>query len=136
MIIPNLMVRDLARSVAFYRDVIGLELQFVIGPDRQMQETPGGGSFASLAGAGGQLMLQTVESLAGELPVFAEGQVPAPGGTVYFRDIAPEPVLERLPEGALLKGPELTWYGMREAYVTDPDGHVICLGVPEGPPPG
>ena len=26
------------------------------------------------------------------------------------------------------KGPEVTFYGMREIEVTDPDGNVLCFG--------
>ena len=135
MIIPNLMVRDLGRSVAFYRDGLGMDLVFALGPDRQMPEAPEGGVFATLEWEGAQLMLQTVESLAQELPVFAPGQAPMPGGTVYLRGMEPEPVLARLPAEAVIRPPFRQWYGMREAYLRDPDGHVICMGVPDGAPP-
>jgi catechol 2,3-dioxygenase-like lactoylglutathione lyase family enzyme len=135
VIVPNLMVRDIARSVAFSRDVLGLRLRFVLGPDRVVQDDPEGGVFALLDWEGAELMLQTVESLAAELPVFAADQAPAAGGTVYFRGLAPEPALGRADPAAVVKGPVLQWYGMREAYLADPDGHVICLGVPEGATP-
>jgi len=135
VITPNLMVSDLGRAVAFYRNVIGMELQFVVGPDQTMQEDPEGGVFATLDWNGGQLMLQTTGSLAEELDIFAADQAPAPGGTIYFRGLAPEPVLGRLPEGHLVRAPFRQWYGMREAYLTDPDGHVLCLAVEDGPAP-
>lgn len=48
MIVPNLMVTDLERSVAFYRDVLGMTVAFVVGPDRQVSEGPEGGVFATL----------------------------------------------------------------------------------------
>lgn len=137
MIVPNLMVRALGPSVGFYRDVIGMELVFALGPDRQMLDDAEGGVFASLRWEQGELMLQTVDSLAGELgEVFSPGDAPRPAGTVYFRGMAPEPVLERLPEGHLIRAPFLQWYGMREAYLRDPDGHVLCLGIQDGAPPG
>ena len=135
MIVPNLMVRDIARSVAFYRDGLGLALKFALGPDREMLETPEGALFAVLDWDGVELMLQTVESLAAELDVFSPDQAPAPGGTLYFRGMAPEAALARLPAAAVVKPTFRQWYGMREAYVQDPDGHVICLGVPDGAAP-
>lgn len=136
MIVPNLMVTDLERSVAFYRDVLGMTVAFVVGPDRQVSEGPEGGVFATLEWDGGQLMLQTVDSLAEELPVFAPGQSPSPAGTIYFRGLDPETVIPRLPENHLILAPFVQWYGMKEAYISYPDGHVLCLGVPDGPPPG
>lgn len=135
MIVPNLMVVDLKRSVAFYRDVLGMTLLFVVGPYRQTVMDADGGVFATLEWEGGQLMLQTVESLAEELSVFSARQSPGPGGTIYFRGLDPETVLPRLPDGHLIRPPFRQWYGMKEAYITDPDGHVLCLGVPEGDPP-
>lgn len=138
MIVPNLMVTDMARSLAFYRDLLGLRLDFAVAADRSLlSETDGRDAvFATLDWNGAQLMLQTAESLAGELPVLAAGLPASPGGTIYLRGFDPEPVLPRLPEAAIVRGPFLQWYGMRELYLRDPDGHILCLGVPEGAPPG
>jgi catechol 2,3-dioxygenase-like lactoylglutathione lyase family enzyme len=136
MIIPNLMVTDLGRSVAFYRDVLGFSLSFVIGPDQIMQDDPTGGVFATLERDGAQLMLQTRDSLAAELPVFQADQPIEPAGTIYLRGVDPDPVIARANPESIVKQPFRQWYGMREAYIRDPDGHILCLGVPDGPPPG
>ena len=80
---------------------------------------------------GPQLMLQTVESLAGELAVFAPGHAPAPSGTICFRGLHPGSMRDRVADEDVVKGPERRWYGMMELYVRDPDGYVICLGAPE-----
>ena len=138
MIVPNLMVTDIARSIAFYRDKLGLTVGTTVSSDKAFST---GGEivrdpvFAVLEWNGAQLMLQTVESLAEELPVFTVGQSPSPSGTVYLRGFDPELVSNRLTGDEIVKGPELSWYGMREMYVRDPDGHVICLGTPEGGAP-
>lgn len=34
MIIPNLMVNDMPRAIAFYRDVVGLNVTMMISGDR------------------------------------------------------------------------------------------------------
>ncbi len=82
MIVPNLMVTDMGRSIAFYRDIIGLTLTMTVSPDHEV-DWPGDGddaAFATFDWDGAQLMLQTVASLADELAVFSANQVPTPAG--------------------------------------------------------
>jgi catechol 2,3-dioxygenase-like lactoylglutathione lyase family enzyme len=137
MIVPNLMVTDMARSIAFYRDVIGMDITMMISADHDMLEPGQVGSavFALLECSAGQMMLQTNESLADELPVFQPDQCPAPAGTIYFRSLDPDLVHTRAAAEQVLKTPFVRWYGMKEVYLQDPDGHVICIGTAEGPPP-
>ena len=131
------MVTDMARAIAFYRDILGMALTMTVSPDRE-PAFPGegdGAAFATLEWDGHQLMLQTVVSLAEELPMFDAGQVPTPAGTIYFRGLHPDSVRSRIAPDQIVKDPELSWYGMLELYVRDPDGHIVCVGAPEGPPP-
>ena len=134
MIIPNIMVSDMARSLAFYRGKIGLDLVMAVAatwtalPDTDAATAV----FVILAGHGGQLMLQVASSLREELPQLAA--TPAFTGTLYLRGFDPRQVLDRLEPGQSVKPIECQWYGMLEAYVRDPDGYVICLGVEDGPP--
>jgi hypothetical protein len=81
-------------------------------------------------------MLQTAASLAGELQVFEPDQVPVASGTIYCRGIDPAAVAGKVAPEQVVKGPLVQWYGMRELYLRDPDGYIVCLGVPDGPPPG
>ncbi len=136
LIIPNLMVTDMERSVAFYRDVLGMALMFALGPGRDTRQDPAGGVFATLEWDGGQLMLQTVESLAGELAMFTADSRPTASGTLYFRGLDPDEVHGRAAADRIVKAPFQQWYGMREVYLLDPDGYVVCAGRPEGPSPG
>ncbi|MGM0584016.1 MAG: VOC family protein [Pseudomonadota bacterium] len=141
MIVPNLMVSDMPRAVAFWRDALGFRLVMTVDAARRAgqgtEAKPQGAVFAVLERGGDQIMLQTAESLAAELPVFdASAPVPPPSGALYLQDYPPEVAAGRLPPGAVLKGPERAWYGMRELYAQDPDGHVICLAVADGPSPG
>ncbi len=138
MIVPNLMVTDMPRSIAFYRDILGLTVGTTVSSDKSFAtggEVVAEPVFAVLEWNGAQIMLQTVESLAAELPVFSAGQSPHPAGTVYLRGFDPDSVAGRLSGDMIVKGPERTWYGMRELYIRDPDGHILCLGAPEGAPP-
>ena len=130
MIVPNLAVRDIARSVRFYRDTIGMTLTMTVSPEREVG-WPGeieGASFATLEWDDCQLMLQTVASLADELEVFEPDHTPIPSGTIYFRGLHPDTVRDRVVPADVVKGPQRSWYGMTELYVRDPDGYVICIG--------
>ena len=140
MIVPNLMVSDMARAVAFWRDALGFSVALTVDAARETRFGPDADPetavFAILDGAGGQLMLQTEASLAQDLPAGFSGGLPdRPGVAVYLRDLPPDEIAARLPAGAILKGPETSWYGMREVYFRDPDGHVICVAAAEGPAP-
>lgn len=137
MIIPNLMVRDIHASIAFYRDVLGFDLVFALDKDKQDHRDPTGKPiiFATLAWNDAQLMLQTIESLAEELPVFTPASQPTPSGTIYIRGYHPDQVEGRELGDRVVKPPFLQWYGMKEIYLRDPDGYIVCLGAPEGAPP-
>jgi catechol 2,3-dioxygenase-like lactoylglutathione lyase family enzyme len=134
MIVPDLAVTDLPRAVAFWRDVPGVSPRFVVDPDRTMQDGPEGGVFASLEREGHEVMLQTAESPRAGMPEAVAATTPR--GTLYLRGLNPDPVLALLPEGHPVRPPARQWCGMREAHVRDPDGHIICPGIPDGPPPG
>lgn len=137
MIIPNLLVTDIRRSIAFYRDTLDMTLIMAVSKDREiLSGDDGRPAFAILEWNGGQLMLQTAASLANELPAYEADQKPVASGTIYFRDVDPKSVFDRIPKDNIIKGPALQWYGMLELYFRDPDGYVICVGTPEGPPPG
>ena len=143
MIVPNLRVADMARAMAFYRDLLGLRLLFAVAADRSMlSETDGSDAvFATLDWNGARLMLQTAERLADELAGFALGADTAaapgsPDAAIYFQGFDPDAVLQRVPPEAVVAGPVTQWYGMRELYLRDPDGHILCLGIADGPPPG
>ncbi len=134
MIIPNLMITDMPRSIAFYRDLLGMNVTMMISAERKMlastQER--NAVFATLEWQESQLMLQTVASLSSELSQFSPDATPYPSGTIYFRTMHPDTVLDRVANEQIVKGPLQQWYGMREIYLRDPDGYIICLGAPEG----
>ena len=138
MIIPNLMVTDMSRALSFYRDLLGLEVTMTVDANRNTSTdgSTSGAVFAILAWEGDQLMLQTAGSLADDLPGVLASEPPSkPAATVYLRGFHPDRVQGRVPQGTIVKGPERAWYGMLELFLRDPDGHIICLGVPDGPPP-
>ncbi|MEM1452765.1 MAG: VOC family protein [Planctomycetota bacterium] len=134
MIVPNLMVSDMSRSVAFYRDLLGMTVSMSVDADQGYSpgELRDGAVFAVVEWNDAQLMLQTQQSLAEELPEFAAPRDPSapPSGTVFFRGYDPASVADRVPAEHHVKGPETTWYGMNELTLRDPDGHLVTLAFP------
>jgi len=103
---PNLLVKDLEASIAFYRDVIGFEV-------RNATED---GSFA-LLGKG----LAEVALVQNDAP-------PAEQAYLYVRGI--EALNERCREAGCEVARELVEHpwGLRDFVVRDPDGHLIGIG--------
>lgn len=135
MIVPNLVVADVARSVAFYRETLGFSLETSVAADQsyvQGDDCIDNPVFAIVSWAEGQLMLQTAASLAGDVPGVPEFATPHLTGAIYLRGLDPDAVATKLNDDAIVKGPETSWYGMRELYLRDPDGYLLCLGVPKG----
>ena len=139
MIIPNLVVSDVGRSIRFYQQVLGAEIVFSVTAERVTTFDDAGlddAVFGCVKMGDAELMLQSVASLNQELPEhFPLGSEPTRGGTIYMRGVDPRPIASRVPKGQLVDGPRVSWYGMMEMYVEDPDGHLICLGINDGPPP-
>ena len=132
MIIPNLLVADMDRSIAFYRDLLGMEVTMSVDAEQGYSEGElrPGSIFAGLQWQGAQIMLQTRDSLREEL---TEVEVGAPGGiwgTVFIRGYDPSEVAAEAAPEAVIRGPEVTWYGMRELTLRDPDGHLVTLALP------
>jgi catechol 2,3-dioxygenase-like lactoylglutathione lyase family enzyme len=131
--IAKLMVADMSRSLDFYCRGLGFRIEFAVMPDRGIRTdgTAAGAVFCSLGAGGVRVMLQTAETMAAEMPVFADGPAQRGTFTLYFTGLSPQAVLERLGRQAVpLKGPELAWYGMNELHLADPDGYVICVAEP------
>ena len=116
---PVLRVTDLARSVAFYRDVIG----FTAAPPGGDEE---GTPFVMLSWGPVALMLSPGEHL---------GPGPAFSGTLYLQVSGVETLYNRVKGHAEEVWPlEEMSYGTREFGVRDPDGYVLAFAE-EVPPP-
>lgn len=138
-IITNLMVTDMRKSLEFYCNLLGFKLSMGVTADRQMF-TDGTLRddlvFAVLKQGPVELMLQLRDSLAEDVPVFSAHDTPCGTFTLYIRGKSIDDLADHLAETVeIIKGPETTWYGMRELYVRDPDGYVLAFGAPEGQPP-
>ena len=122
-----LFVSDLERSVAFYRDVIGLPFKL---------EGDGYVEFATQGARFGLYDRNRLGELTGQGPE-APGH---PGGEVVFlvEDVDAEAARLRAAGATILSGPVDRAWGHRTLHLEDPDGFVVELAeeIPRQPSQG
>ncbi len=118
---PNLIVSNVERSVAFYRDVLGFTVAMTVPPD--------GGPlvFAGVQSGAVEIFLNAPEPAIAEYPAFKDRPI---GGTLTLfidvKDIAS--VYESLRDRVKVVMPfEKKWYGVTEFAFEDPDGYLITF---------
>lgn len=115
---PNLIVSNVERSAAFYRDVLGFNLQMTV-PDAPPY------AFAIMTHGPVEIFLNSPESAFEEYPAFKSMAL---GGTLtLFIEVTEiEAEFARLSPLVQVVMPfEKKWYGMTEFAFTDPDGYII-----------
>jgi lactoylglutathione lyase len=122
-----LFVGDLERSVAFYRDVVGVPFKLA------------GDGYVELATRGARLGLYDRNRL-GELTGHDAEAPGRPGGEVVFlvEDVDAEAERLRAAGAAILSGPVDRPWGHRTLHLEDPDGFVVELAqeIPRQPAGG
>lgn len=121
-ITANLMVSDVDRSVEFYRDVLGFDLEMSV-PDESGDNL----QWAMMSREGTAVMLQSVESITDEYPHWSDKD---PGGTfaLFVKMTGLLPYHEQVSAKTdILKDPYETFYGMREFQLRDPDGYIFTF---------
>jgi catechol 2,3-dioxygenase-like lactoylglutathione lyase family enzyme len=115
-----LYVSDVAAAVAFYTEAFGLEQGFMAP----------GGSYATLAGDGGQLAFASHDQAAEG--VGDEARRPPAGFEVWIETTDVPGAVERaVAAGAeLVHEPVRKPWGQTIAYVRDPNGTLVELGEP------
>lgn len=119
-ITPNLLVRDVAKSTAFYRDVLGFEVS---------ETVPAAEPFVFV-----WLKRNEVSVFVNDINAAAQDYPPAAkfpqGGTaaLYFIVSGVDALHEAVATKTNVVMPLKTqFYGMREFSLTDPDGHLITF---------
>ena len=115
---PNLIVSNVERSAAFYRDVLGFTVQMTV-PDAPPY------AFAIMTSGPVEVFLNAPEAAYAEYPAFKTMTL---GGTLtLFVEITEiEAEYARLAPLVTVVMPfEKKWYGMTEFAFTDPDGYII-----------
>ncbi|KCB26049.1 bleomycin resistance protein [Bordetella hinzii] len=121
--VPELLVSDLSRSLAFWMDLCGFEIAY-------RREAEG---FVYLDLGGAQFMLEEVRG--GDNWITADLQAPRGRGINFEIKVASiEPMLARLARAGwpLYREPQERWYrsnavevGVRQFLVQDPDGYLL-----------
>lgn len=116
---PLLFVRDLEASLRFYRDQLGFSLVGTDGkPEGQMR-------WCRLERGGASIMLQQGDGEHSRKA--ADGQQVC----LYFVcDDASAMYSELLSRGLPVDPPSVAYYGMKQFFVPEPDGHAICFESP------
>ena len=117
---PNLIVSDVARSVAFYREVLGFVVDATV-PEAAPYV------FASVKSGPVEVFLNAPEPAYAEYPAFKDRPI---GGTLTLF-IEVEGIAawhEALKDRVKVVMPlEHKWYGVTEFAIADPDGYLITF---------
>jgi glyoxylase I family protein len=126
---PLLQVFDMPAAVHFYRDVLGFEIT-----DRSQATLAGDDHFgwALLKFAGCEIMLNTAYEEDHRPPQPDPARVAAHGDTcLYFGCEDLDGAYQHLrAHGLAVQPPKIAPYGMKQLYVSDPDGYGLCFQWP------
>lgn len=117
---PNLVVSNVERSVAFYRDTLGFDVNTTV-PEQAPYV------FALMKSGSVQIFLNAPEPAAAEYPAFKDRPI---GGTLtLFIEVEGVRQLHQTLEGrvTVVMPLEKKWYGLTEFACVDPDGYVITF---------
>ena len=117
---PNLVVSDVARAVAFYRDRLGFAVETTV-PDAEPYV------FAIVRSGSVQIFLNAPEPAIEEYPAMKDRPL---GGTftMFIEVTGIESMYDELKAQIPIVAPlETKWYGVAEFVVTDPDGYLITF---------
>ena len=113
---PMLNVRDLDETIAFYRDILGFEVQGTWGHD------PSKPTWCSLRKECAQIMATSFWG-------GHDAEEPKLTGSLYFYPDDVDALAKELDGKVALEwGPETFAYGMREIAVRDNNGYLLIFG--------
>jgi uncharacterized glyoxalase superfamily protein PhnB len=115
-ITPNLVVEDVAASLRFYEQTLGLQRRVTV-PEREPYV------FVSLVSGNIEIFLNQDDARAAR---------PAGGISLYVEMVGLDQLLDRVKQhGVRIEVPlNETFYGMREFAILDPDGYTIIFAEP------
>ena len=117
---PNLLVRDVSKSLSFYRDVLGFTMGETV-PEKEPFV------FVWMKHGDVSVFLNDINAAAHDYP--AAARLPQ-GGTaaLFFILTDVDGYHARVaPKATVIMPLKTQFYGMREFAVTDPDGHIITF---------
>lgn len=135
-LVPNLMTENVVDTVRYYQDVLGFRLVMAVEPVENSEpnfptELTDDMSliWANMTFEGAEFMFQERDSLVEEVPVLKDVTIGA-SQTLYIRlDQDVDVHYERLKDKvSVVVEPTTKFYGMREWYMQDCNGYVLCFG--------
>ncbi|WP_243439014.1 VOC family protein [Fundidesulfovibrio soli] len=129
-ITTNLMVEDVNRSIDFWVGLLGFSVAECVDAEHKLYHgrMPGADLIWAMFVSGpAAVMVNRRDSLERELPLLTGRPT---GGTLTLYVVVEDlEGLHRRIQSIVptIKEPETSFYGMREWYVRDPDGYVVCL---------
>jgi len=129
---PLFAVYDVPTAVAFYRDLLGFEVVSSSVPFTDAKDDYG---WALLRLNGVDLMLNNAYEDNIRPPKPVASRIAAHADTIlYFAcpdvDAAYEYLVSR---GVAVQPPVIAYYNMKQLYLTDPDGYILCFQWPVAP---
>jgi catechol 2,3-dioxygenase-like lactoylglutathione lyase family enzyme len=120
---PNLIVSNVERSLAFYRDVLGFAVAFTVPEASPLV-------FAAVQSGPVEIFLNAPEAATAEYPALKNRPL---GGTLtlFIEVVGVRAVHDSLKDRVEIVMPlETKWYGMTEFAFEDPDGYLITFAEP------
>lgn len=126
---PLLQVFDMPTSVRFYRDVLGFELVASSGNDEHSD-------WVALQRGDVVLMLNTAYESDSRPPVPDAARIASHSdiGLFFACPDVDGAYQELVSRGLNPHPPKVQSYGMKQLYLTDPDGYVLCFQFRHIPP--
>ena len=128
---PNLMVQDVKKTVAFYRETLGFELVMAVPADKNGIETglqeDKDYIYALVKNQNTEIMFQETNSFKEDIPIL-DREKPGASASFYFEVEDVEGLAAHLKDRVeTVKEIQTAWYGMREWYIKDNSGYILCL---------
>ena len=136
ILIPNLMTEDVAATVRFYQDILGFDLKMAMesventAPNMVTELTDGKVlEWANMVRAGAEFMFQERNSLIEDVPALKGATIGA-SQTLYIHiDEDIDAHFNSLKDAVtVVVEPVTKFYGMREWYMQDCNGYILCFG--------
>ena len=120
MVTPNLLVVDVARSVAFYTEVLGFTRAMTVPEEAPFV-------FASVTSGGVEIFFNDAANTVKEYPALS-GRPIGMSGTMFIEVKGLDEFYAQLAGKVSIVNPLVTqWYGMKEFAIADPDGYLITF---------
>lgn len=130
-ITPNLMVNNVTETVNFYVNQLGFTLNMSVNHDKsgfhqELQDEEY--IWAQLLNGSVEIMVQRRDSFEEDVPAISGATIGA-AATFYMRVANVDALYEQYQQAdiEIVKPIDTTWYGMKEFYIKDNNGYILCF---------